>query len=471
MRRDSRISSFDDDEQTIIDEINGRIRKCFLNSHSDQNKRIRSQPRCSNESGQVYSNDKVQEDVYLTDKTVPKLNLLNNSLTARLRKTIPAEVRNNDEVMHRIRRDTVKDIVRMRILRKQLFTEASQRAAVITSEEQSLIQRHYQMRLRTKELNRKTHEQLLKAKMSASLPGIKTIPSHKTPHSCLSLYSFDGEKSEIDPQWAHMMYERDTEGRIEVGDDDVREMRGKVEAGPVLRRPGTNASISTSREQRRPSDGRAVTASTISQSIGTMPSIRTTMTQTTTNAAETVSRAAQGTSRVTFNTPSDRASSADEDIGIADEGSVTETTLIGKELRKPKPPPMPFERYAIRPLSNTNRHSATTIRSTSRATTSSSNYAPSSTDTDVYVTYKWPRRSAGSIHGGQRTRDLHPVATGLNQQGTSVEKTRFKALNTKGDIKVAKVWTRKHIGTGDIPIVWAREDTHINEPPISPFQR
>ncbi|XP_064622789.1 uncharacterized protein LOC135484993 [Lineus longissimus] len=471
MRRDSRISS--EDEQTILDEINGRIRKCFLNTHSSQNERMRSQSRCSYESGEVYSNDKVQEDVYLTDRTVPKLNLLNNSLMARLRKTIPAEVLTNDEAMHRIRRDTVKDIVRMKILRKQLFSEASQRAAIITSEEQSLIQRHYQMRQRTKELNRQTHEQLLKAKMSASLPGTKTIPSHKTPHSFSSLYSFDGEKSEIDPRLAHMMYERNKEGRIEVGDDDVKEMREKVEAASLLRRPGTNASISTSRGRRRPSEGHAVTASTISQSIGTMPSIKATMTQATTNA-ETVSRAARATSRVTFNAPSensDRASGADEDIVGADDGSVTETTQ-GKELKKPKPPPMPFERYAIRPLSNTSRHSAPTIRSTSRASAaSSSNYAPSSTDTGVSVTFQRPRRSAGSRRGGERTRDLHPVATGLNHQGTSVEKTRFRALNRKGDIKVAKVWTRKHISTSDLPIVWAREDTYIDEPPISPFQR
>jgi hypothetical protein len=112
------------------------------------------------------------------------------------------------------------------------------------------------------------------------------------------------------------------------------------------------------------------------------------------------------------------------------------------------------------------------IRSSSRSSSSlSSSYAPSSVDSGISVTFIRPRRSAGSRHGGKRTKDLHPVATGLNHQGTSVEKTRFKALNTKGDIKVAKVWTRKEINRGDIPIVWARQDTSIDEPPMSSFLR
>lgn len=131
-------------------------------------------------------NEFVREDVFLINRKykVDK-NLLTNSLSSKLRKNVPKEVAVNGELMHRLRRESLKDLVHLDNLNKQYDSEMQMEANRIDSQSQQLVRRQEQMR-RQSEYLRKNQDKIraqirgrsgnTSSKVS-SLPTLKMSPS------------------------------------------------------------------------------------------------------------------------------------------------------------------------------------------------------------------------------------------------------------------------------------------------------
>lgn len=131
-------------------------------------------------------NEFVREDVFLINRKykVDK-NLLTNSLSSKLRKNIPKEVAVNGDLMNKIRRESLKDLVHLDNLNKQYDSEMQMEANRIDSQSQQLVRRQEQMR-RQSEYLRKNQDRIraqirgrsgnTSSKVS-SLPTLKMSPS------------------------------------------------------------------------------------------------------------------------------------------------------------------------------------------------------------------------------------------------------------------------------------------------------
>lgn len=128
----------------------------------------------------------VREDVYLINrKSKLDRNLLANSLTAKLKQSIPGEVAINGGLMQKIRRESLRDLVQLNNLNKQIDSEMHMETNRIDSQSQQLVRRQEQMR-RQSEYLRKNQDKIrsqirgrsgdTSSKVS-SLPSLKMSPS------------------------------------------------------------------------------------------------------------------------------------------------------------------------------------------------------------------------------------------------------------------------------------------------------
>lgn len=102
----------------------------------------------------------VREDVYLMDNKSRKIhtNLLANSLTARLRKNLPEGVVEND-VIQKIRRDSLKDFVHLEHLEKQYTNELNRESSRLDKESLQLLKRQKHMKKQS-EIQRRKQDRL-----------------------------------------------------------------------------------------------------------------------------------------------------------------------------------------------------------------------------------------------------------------------------------------------------------------------
>ncbi|XP_013408443.1 uncharacterized protein LOC106172339 [Lingula anatina] len=135
-----------------------------------ENRQIRKKP---------HSKELVREGVWLTDYTVPRFNtnLLSNSLSARLRRAVPGELINNAVVMHKIKRENMRDMVRLSALTKQLESEMHRQNYMLQTEGHEILKR--QQRLRKNSVD----SRLKKEKLS-SQGRSKSIDTIRLPSVC-----------------------------------------------------------------------------------------------------------------------------------------------------------------------------------------------------------------------------------------------------------------------------------------------
>lgn len=128
----------------------------------------------------------VREDVYLINrKSKIDKNLLANSLTAKLKQNIPADIAVNSDLMNKIRRESLRDLVQLNNLNKQIDNEMQIESNRIDSQSQQLMRRQEQMRKQSEYL-RKNQEKITSqirgrsgntSSKVSSLPSLKMSPS------------------------------------------------------------------------------------------------------------------------------------------------------------------------------------------------------------------------------------------------------------------------------------------------------
>lgn len=128
----------------------------------------------------------VREDVYLINrKSKIDKNLLANSLTAKLKQNIPVDIAVNGDLMNKIRRESLKDLVQLNNLNKQINNEMQIESTRIDSQSQQLMRRQEQMKKQSEYL-RKNQEKItsqIRGKSGntsskvSSLPSLKMSPS------------------------------------------------------------------------------------------------------------------------------------------------------------------------------------------------------------------------------------------------------------------------------------------------------
>ncbi|XP_060077667.1 uncharacterized protein LOC132557188 [Ylistrum balloti] len=103
----------------------------------------------------------VCKDVYLMDKTGGRFdkNLLANSLTAKLKQNIPGEFTTKRHVMHKLRREGLKDYVHLENLNKKYDSEMQVQTNKLDNESNLLLRRHEKMRKQS-EYQRKNQEKI-----------------------------------------------------------------------------------------------------------------------------------------------------------------------------------------------------------------------------------------------------------------------------------------------------------------------
>lgn len=89
---------------------------------------------------------KVREDVYLVQNNLVDKNLLRNSIASKLRQGIPGELCNRTEVVNKLKRENLKEYLRLSSLNKKFNSEMQMEKSRISSEGHQLIKRHEQMR-------------------------------------------------------------------------------------------------------------------------------------------------------------------------------------------------------------------------------------------------------------------------------------------------------------------------------------
>lgn len=102
---------------------------------------------------------KVREDVYLVHNNVVDKNLLRNSISTKLRQGIPGELCNRTDVVNKLRRENLKEYLRLSSLNKKYSSEMQMEKNRISNEGQFLIKRQEQMR-RNSDQVRKNQEKM-----------------------------------------------------------------------------------------------------------------------------------------------------------------------------------------------------------------------------------------------------------------------------------------------------------------------
>nr|XP_022335072.1 uncharacterized protein LOC111131712 isoform X2 [Crassostrea virginica]XP_022335073.1 uncharacterized protein LOC111131712 isoform X2 [Crassostrea virginica] len=102
---------------------------------------------------------KVREDVYLVQNNVVDKNLLKNSISNKLRQGIPGELCNRTEVVNKLRRENLKEYLRLSSLNKRFSSEMQMERNRISSEGHQLLKRQEQMR-RNSDLVRRNQEKM-----------------------------------------------------------------------------------------------------------------------------------------------------------------------------------------------------------------------------------------------------------------------------------------------------------------------
>ncbi|XP_063429887.1 uncharacterized protein LOC134712358 isoform X1 [Mytilus trossulus] len=138
----------------------------------------------------------VKEDVYLINrKTKVDKNLLANSLTAKLRQGIPGEVAVNGGLMNKIRRESLKDLVQLNHLNKQLSNEMQMEANRIDSQSQQLVRRQEQMK-RQSEYLRKNQDKIrsqIRGRSGNTSSKVSSLPTLKMSSSAYTSTALDDE--------------------------------------------------------------------------------------------------------------------------------------------------------------------------------------------------------------------------------------------------------------------------------------
>ncbi|OWF46635.1 uncharacterized protein LOC110455467 [Mizuhopecten yessoensis] len=103
----------------------------------------------------------VYKDVYLMDRTGGRFdkNLLANSLTAKLKQNIPGEFTTKTQLMHKLRRESLKDYVHLENLNKKYDSEMQVQTNRLDNESNLLLRRHDKMRKQS-EYQRKNQEKI-----------------------------------------------------------------------------------------------------------------------------------------------------------------------------------------------------------------------------------------------------------------------------------------------------------------------
>lgn len=104
----------------------------------------------------------VCKDVYLMEKRTARRfdrNLLANSLTAKLKQNIPGEVTTKSHLMHKLRREGLKEFVHLDTLNKKYDSEMQMQSHRLENEGNLLLRRHEKMRKQS-EYQRKNHEKI-----------------------------------------------------------------------------------------------------------------------------------------------------------------------------------------------------------------------------------------------------------------------------------------------------------------------
>ncbi|XP_033734412.1 uncharacterized protein LOC117323348 [Pecten maximus] len=103
----------------------------------------------------------VYKDVYLMDKAGGRFekNLLANSLTAKLKQNIPGEFTTKTHLMHKLRREGLKDYVHLENLHKKYDSEMQVQTSRLDNESNLLLRRHEKMRKQS-EYQRKNQEKI-----------------------------------------------------------------------------------------------------------------------------------------------------------------------------------------------------------------------------------------------------------------------------------------------------------------------
>ena len=124
----------------------------------------------------------VREDVYLINrKSKIDKNLLANSLTAKLKQNIPADIAVNGDLMNKIRRESLKDLVQLNNLNKQINNEMQIESTRIDSQSQQLMRRQEQMKKQSEYL-RKNQEKItsqIRGKSGNTSSKVSSLPSLK----------------------------------------------------------------------------------------------------------------------------------------------------------------------------------------------------------------------------------------------------------------------------------------------------
>lgn len=138
----------------------------------------------------------VKEDVYLINrKSKVDKNLLANSLTAKLRQGIPGEVAVNGGLMNKLRRESLKDIVQLNHLNKQLNNEMQMEANRIDNQSQQLVRRQEQMK-RQSEYLRKNQDKIrsqIRGRSGNTSSKVSSLPTLKMSPTTYTSTALDDE--------------------------------------------------------------------------------------------------------------------------------------------------------------------------------------------------------------------------------------------------------------------------------------
>ena len=139
---------------------NERLPQIVKREERTKNK-FRRRDSSSDESTGKPVKELVKEDVYLMENKVQRINanLLANSLTARLRQSIPENVNVNQSAMNKLRRDSLKELVYLDNLNKQYANEMNWESNRLDKESFQVMKRHNHMKKHS-EHQKKNQEKL-----------------------------------------------------------------------------------------------------------------------------------------------------------------------------------------------------------------------------------------------------------------------------------------------------------------------
>lgn len=390
----------------------------------------------------------VREDVYLMDNKRRKVqaNLLANSLTARIRQTIPAELNVKPNTMQKIRRDSLKDLLHLDNLNKQYTSEMNWEASRLEKESFKLIRRQNQLK-RQSENQQKQFERLEAMSRSRSDLSSASLPRLVDSSASNLLESPEREvHSDVFPEFADV--DKDDASHVKVfKHGGIFRPQNKysstidLEIAPKLKNSNNLRDSLQMADNESPSD---------------LPS------------KSRLSRMSKKGLRVSWSSNSQYFNNTDE-YNMADSPMYSQSDMRTPGLNSRAD----SREDNVRTPSTT--ASFKSIKSDSYLLKKSFTKGRSKVDT---VGLKWRvepntrnlAHNPASPHGrvrqssGRLSRNLNPVTTALDREGTSPEKLRWhvKEVHSKSTMEMYQAWLQK------VEMLRGNHDTlpaHINALP------